>query len=165
MSSRIKMLGRTFNQLTVLEETSLRDSSGIILYKCLCICGEIKNVSGGNLRANNTKSCGCFRKNRMTKHGLQGSTEYWSWQHMKQRCLNPKNKRFKDYGGRGIKVCSRWLNSFENFLEDMGPKPGPKYSIDRIENDGNYSPSNCKWSTVLEQNNNKRPVNLGHKLL
>ncbi len=81
--------------------------------------------------------------------------EYYSWEHIKQRCRNKNNKRFMDYGGRGINVCDRW-NSFENFLSDMGPKPGPQYSIDRIDNDGNYEPINCKWSTKKEQSRNKR---------
>ncbi|HFJ9368552.1 hypothetical protein [Bacillus pacificus] len=83
------------------------------------------------------------------------SPEYNSWHHMKQRCLNPNNDRYKDYGGRGITVCERWLN-FENFLEDMGEKPSPEHSLDRIDVNGNYEPSNCKWSDKYEQVDNQR---------
>ena len=90
-----------------------------------------------------------------TIHGMYGTPEYRSWQHMKSRCFNPNHKNYLDYGGRGIKVCDLWLN-FENFLADMGLKPTAKYSIDRIDNDGDYCPDNCKWSTQTEQVNNRR---------
>ena len=90
-----------------------------------------------------------------TIHGMYGTPEYRSWQHMKSRCFNPNHKNYLDYGGRGIKVCDLWLN-FENFLADMGLKPTAKYSIDRIDNDGDYCPDNCKWSTQKEQSNNRR---------
>ena len=90
-----------------------------------------------------------------TIHGMYGTPEYRSWQHMKSRCFNPNHKNYLDYGGRGIKVCDLWLN-FENFLADMGLKPTAKYSIDRIDNDGDYCPDNCKWYTQTEQVNNRR---------
>ena len=100
----------------------------------------------------------------MYKHGQakrgQLTLEYETWHCMKQRCQNPNNDRYKDYGGRGIKVCSRWQN-FRNFFEDMGKKPGSEYSIDRINNNGNYEPNNCKWSTSKEQANNSRPISSG----
>lgn len=81
---------------------------------------------------------------------------YGSYQAMKHRCLNPKNKHYINYGGRGITICQRWLDSFRNFMEDMGPKPTPKHTIDRIDSDGNYEPGNCRWATPKEQSKNKR---------
>jgi len=90
------------------------------------------------------------------KHGMSRTPEHNSWSHMKARCFNPNHKRYADWGGRGITVCDRWKNSFENFFADMGLKPTSKHSIDRIDNDGDYCPENCKWSTKAEQNNNQR---------
>jgi len=88
-------------------------------------------------------------------HGLTYTPEYRSWCHMKGRCYCPNDSRYHRYGGRGIKVCDRWLNSFENFYKDMGPRPSPKHSIDRVDNNGNYEPSNCRWVTVKTQNSNR----------
>ena len=101
---------------------------------------------------------------RKMKHGqAQGSQttpEYSAWHHMKQRCENPNDDRYKDYGGRGIRICNRWQD-FSNFFADMGKKPKPEYSIDCIDNDGNYESNNCKWSTPKEQANNRRPISCG----
>ena len=98
-------------------------------------------------------------KHGQAKNG-QRTPEYKSWKHMKQRCQNPTRKQYKNYGGRGIKVCKRWQD-FRNFFADMGKKPGPEYSIDRIDNNGNYEPGNCKWSTPHEQRINSRPISCG----
>jgi len=91
-----------------------------------------------------------------TTHGMTKTPEYISWRRMKDRCFNPNSKDYPNWGGRGITVCDRWLNSFENFLADMGSRPTAKHSLDRIDNDGNYCPENCKWSTKAEQGNNRR---------
>ena len=90
------------------------------------------------------------------RHGLEGTPEYEIWKSMKQRCLNPNNKDYKNYGGRGISVHSTWINSFSNFINDMGHRPSPELTLDRINNDGNYEPSNCRWTTRVDQANNQR---------
>ena len=89
-------------------------------------------------------------------HGMARTSEYAAWIQIKQRCFNPNDKSYSNYGGRGIKICNRWKNSFENFFTDMGMKPTPRHSIDRIENDGDYCPDNCKWSDSKDQANNRR---------
>jgi hypothetical protein len=106
-----------------------------------------------------TQSCGCLQKDRAkdnAKHGKTGSPEYHAWSAMIQRCTNPKTKQYKDYGGRGIRVCQKWKCSFESFYADMGPRPSKAHSIDRKDNDGNYEPGNCRWATEREQKMNTR---------
>src|SRR5215208_719069 len=133
---------------------------------CQCDCGNRTTVRGCNLaKQKPTKSCGCHRReeigDRTRKHGEGNvfrtvTTEYRTWQSLKGRCLNPNNHSYLDYGGRGISVCDRWLSSYENFLADMGRKPGAGYSIDRIDNNGNYEPSNCRWASNSTQVRNSR---------
>jgi hypothetical protein len=121
-----------------------------------CECGVIKTIDYYSLKNGLTKSCGCDKKPNL-KHSLSKSREYNSWNGMKIRCNNTNHKQYKDYGGRGITVCPEWLNSFEQFYKDMGPRPIGK-TLDRINNNKGYEPSNCKWSTYSEQAKNKRKI-------
>ena len=152
----IDLTGQKFGKLIAIEKTDRKSSSRSIVWKCKCDCGKETFVSSSSLRSGNTQSCGCLKKELVTIHGQCQSSEYHSWDSMKARCYNPNYNQFKDYGGRGIEVCDRWKDSFENFLADMGSKPSSKHSIDRIDVNGNYEPGNCKWSTNQEQARNKR---------
>lgn len=160
MSKKIDLTGRRFSRLTAIRVAG-RDSTGRFEYLCRCDCGQEKTVRGSNLTSGHVKSCGCLLReaDQGITHGLSHAPEYIVWLSMKRRCSNPKNESFKYYGGRGIKVCDRWLHSFENFLDDMGSRPSPEHSIDRINVDGDYEPSNCRWATLSEQARNKRTSN------
>lgn len=162
---KVDMIGKRFQRWTVLREDGYTEGKNKRYYRylCICDCGTILSVIGRNLRKGITESCGCFQKERAAaaqeKHGHSprtGATRtYYSWTAMIGRCSRPNNCGYKWYGARGIRVCDRWLNSFENFLEDMGERPKGK-SLDRINNDGNYEPSNCRWATQKEQIRNQR---------
>jgi len=151
------MTGQKFGRLTAISHVGYKRKYA--MWKCQCECGKIITVLGSDLRRGNTKSCGCFKKDRASEthyiHGMDGTPTYKSWMGAKSRCCNPDDCHYKDYGGRGIMICGRWINSFENFLEDMGKRPQGK-TIDRVNNDGNYSPENCRWSTPKEQSRNQR---------
>ncbi|MGB1272517.1 MAG: AP2 domain-containing protein, partial [Endozoicomonas sp.] len=148
--------GLKVNRLTAVS-FSHRNTQGQRLWLCRCDCGADTYSTVGALKRGHKKSCGCLKielfKKNATKHGMSGTGEYSIWEHVIQRCTNPNNDRYSKYGGRGIKVCKRWM-SFESFIFDMGPRPTQKHSIDRIDNNKGYSPSNCKWSTHTEQARN-----------
>lgn len=152
------LVGRVFGELTV---TSLTVSSGTKRkWLCRCSCGKRTSVVGSNLTTGNTRSCGHVRsevtKARSIRHGMTRTAEYRAWLQLIQRCTVPQNPKYPSYGGRGIRVCDRWRNSFEAFLSDMGKRPSPDLSIDRINNDGNYEPGNCRWATRSQQARNTR---------
>lgn len=155
---RADYTGSRFGRLLVIERTT--GSDGRSAWHCQCTCGNFVTVRTSSLTTGNTKSCGCYHreiaKEFNTIHGLANSLEYRAWSDMKTRCLNPDFIGYSNYGGRGITICERWLNSFDNFLQDMGRKPSRKYTLDRIDTDGNYEPSNCRWVLMKIQQNNRR---------
>lgn len=150
--------GSTFGRLTVSRKVTPLRGKGRWL--CMCECGQEIVVTTGNLRSGNSRSCGCLVIERIgnlrRSHGRSKSAEYRNWMSMKARCYNNKVASYQDYGARGIRVCDRWLDSFEAFLEDMGMRPTPDHTVDRIDVDGDYEPKNCRWLAKPEQARNSR---------
>lgn len=153
------LTGEKFNRLKVLKFAYKKNGRGY--WECQCDCGNITFVRSDSLQNGAIKSCGCLHNeisgNRFRKHGLCKTKIYKKWEGMKARCLNPNNTRYKDYGGRNITICQEWLDDFMNFYNwaiNNGYKDG--LTIERINNDGNYEPSNCKWITKEEQMKNTR---------
>lgn len=176
---KISLIGKKFGRLFVLEEVP-HERGRHTKWKCRCDCGKIAVVDGSKLKNGHTQSCGCFAIDLSKARAKSGdgvvysshrkvkSTEYGIWNGMKNRCFNPKTRSFKSYGAKGVLVCDGWRYSFENFLADMGPRPDPTYSIDRIDSYGNYAcghceqclregwPANCRWATIEIQSSNRR---------
>ena len=151
---RLDLHGQRFGHWIVLQKHCEKDRFGNIYWLCKCDCGSKKVVIARSLRRGVSKSCGCYNREVHTRHGKGSAPIYNIWTQMLARCNNPKATSYHNYGARGIKVCKRW-HSFENFYADMGDNPEDK-TLNRINMDGDYSPSNCNWASWKEQNRNTR---------
>ena len=149
-------IGKKYGRLTVLELIG-RTKHGCLLYRCRCECGAIKNVESRGLTDGRVLSCGCLKSKSLN---MCQSITYKSWMSAKQRCYNPNNHNYSKYGGRGITMCDKWKHSFVAFLHDMGERPSRLHTLDRIDTNGSYEPSNCRWATAKEQGNNRRDNHL-----
>jgi hypothetical protein len=158
MPGVLKLEGLHFERLFVLHRSSAK-GQGRVKFLCKCDCGNLVEILSDQLKSGKTKSCGCLQKERASQsnktHGLSRTPEYIAWKDMISRCCNENNQYYYNYGGRGIKVCDRW-SEVENFIEDMGLRLGKNYELDRIENNGNYEPGNCRWTTRIVNMRNKR---------
>lgn len=167
----IDIAGLRVGRLTAICPTGEKKKSGHAVWLARCDCGGEKRVNGTRFKRGDIVSCGCIRGewhrgrtgrySPAFKHGDSTTPEYRSWAGMRKRCYDQNYPGYKYYGARNITVCERWRNSYEAFLSDMGRKPSPGHSLDRIDNDGNYHPDNCRWATRSEQNRNKRKGQYG----
>lgn len=161
MGAKVDLTGRRFGWLTVVSETDERRGHSVV-WLCKCDCGTYKRISAQYLKSGRVLSCGCYNKTKELRHGMSHTRLHHAWQSMIDRCVNPNNKEYANYGGRGIKVCDKWMNNFEAFADwsfanefDM-TAPRDKCTLDRIDVNGNYEPSNCRWADMKTQCRNRR---------
>lgn len=155
MSEFIDLTGQKFGRLTVIQRVPNKKDK--IMWLCKCICGTEIVCAGNHLKSGDSRSCGCYRREKRTTHSMTNSRLYSIWENMKTRCNNPQSKRYKDYGERGIHVCDLWANDFVAFHEwAISNGYSDDLTIDRINVNGDYTPENCRWITLAEQNINKR---------
>jgi len=161
MRKRLDIAGFRFGRITAVKVSQKATNQGKILWDLVCECGNNHTGLASDLTRGKILSCGCWRKEvttkRNTTHGKTRNRSYNTWNHIKDRCLNPKNNAYYNYGERGIDVCQEWISSFDRFYLDMGDQP-KGMSIERIDNNKGYCKSNCKWATSKEQNRNKRNI-------
>lgn len=157
MYNFINETGNRYGRLVVIKQAGRnKKGKGAVLWECLCDCGNIRTVIGYDLRRGHTTSCGCYQREKATKHGYCEKKIYGVWKAMKYRCLNKNGSAYKHYGGRGIKVCKEWLEFLPFYEWAMSHGYKEKLTIERIENNGNYEPDNCTFATWQEQSRNKR---------
>lgn len=160
MTKPIDVVGQKFGRYLVIAKSDKRSKAMKQMVLCRCDCGTERVVVVGNLRSGLSTSCGCWKdektSERRKKHGFSKTTMYHRYQGMIRRCYDPLHKEFHNYGGRGIKVCDKWLESVENYIDDMGLPPFKTAQIDRINNDLGYFKDNCRWATPQENTNNRR---------
>jgi len=158
MPKLIDLTGKKFGRWTVISRSKNNTNAGQPKWDCVCECGTNREITGGTLRSGNSKSCSCLQKEVVSTlnstHKLSQHPLHKTWNSMHYRCVNPKSNRYKNYGGRGISVCPQW-SSLQQFIDDMGEKPTSLHTLDRKDNDKNYSPRNCHWATPKEQSRNK----------
>ncbi len=157
MRKLVDLTGLRINRWLVLKQVGVADNRR--MWECICNCGTIKSLSTSLVYI--VRSCGCLQKEAVIatvlKRGIKPyPVERQIWRGIRERCINPQNSHYFDYGGRGIKMCDHWLRSFDNFIKDMGPRPSNKHTVERIKNDSHYEPGNCKWATMKQQANNRR---------
>lgn len=157
MSKKIDLTGKRFGRLVVIDQDFTNKRTK---WNCICDCGKIKSIQATHLMSGASLSCGCYQKERASQsskgHGLTGTSLHNRWKAMKQRCNNPNDAKFKDYGGRGICICKEWEH-FENFLEwSLANGYSKNLELDRIDNDKGYSPDNCRWCETIINNHNRR---------